>query len=90
MTHPLQTKDDQWRERPNGAEPVFDPGAAPAGTDAEAGGAHAPPSAPGRARPELPTRPDPNAPGLTLPPVVWGVAAGVMLVAVVIAAIFSF
>ena len=39
MSNPLQTKDEQWRERPNGATPVFDPGLSPLGTDAEAGGA---------------------------------------------------
>lgn len=43
MTDPLKAKDAQWRERPNGATPVFDPGAAMLGTDAEAGGAAAPP-----------------------------------------------
>jgi hypothetical protein len=90
MTHPLQTKDDQWRERPNSAEPVFDPGAAPASADAEAGGAHAPQSDPGAGRSPMPTRPDPQAPGLVLPPLAWAIAAAVMLAAVVVAALLTF
>lgn len=90
MTHPLQTKDDQWRERPNSAEPVFDPGAAEASADAEAGGAHAARSDPGTRRSPMPTRPDPQAPGLVLPPVVWAIAAALMLAAVVVAALLSF
>lgn len=89
MTHPLQTKDNQWRDRPNSAEPVFDPGAAPASADSEAGGAHAAPPDPGMAQKALPTRPVPNAPGLVLPPLAWAVAAGVMLAAVAGAAILS-
>lgn len=90
MTHPLQTKDDQWRERPNSAEPVFDPGAAPASADAEAGGAHAPQSDPGAGRSPMPTQPDPQAPGLVLPPLAWAIAAAVMLAAVVVAALLTF
>jgi hypothetical protein len=90
MTHPLQSKDDQWRERPNSAEPVFDPGAAPASADAEAGGSHAPRPDPGATRSPMPTRPDPQAPGLVLPPVVWAIAAALMLAALVVMAIFTF
>ena len=90
MTHPLQSKDDQWRERPNSAEPVFDPGAAPASADAEAGGAHAARPDPGTARSPMPTRPDPQAPGLVLPPVVWAIAGALVLAALVIMAIFTF
>ena len=90
MTHPLQSKDDQRRERPNSAEPVFDPGAAPASADAEAGGAHAARPDPGAARSPMPTRPDPQAPGLVLPPVVWAIAGTLVLAALVIMAIFTF
>lgn len=90
MTHPLQSKDDQWRERPNSAEPVFDPGAAPASADAEAGGAHAARADPGDTGSPMPTRPDPQAPGLVLPPVVWVIAAALMLAALVVMAIFTF
>ncbi|MDO8902366.1 MAG: hypothetical protein Q7V15_13545 [Phenylobacterium sp.] len=91
MTHPLQTKDDQWRQRDhNAAVPVLDPGAAPASADAEAGGAHAPPPNPQHpVRDDLPTRPDPGAPGVRLPPNLWVIAAGALVVTLVVAALFS-
>ena len=89
MSRLLQEKDDQWRgRRPNGATPVFDPGLSPLGTDDEAAGAPAKPSASPdqRATQEpLPTSPDRNAPGLRLSPRIWyaiALALGVLLLAV--------
>lgn len=90
MTHPLQSKDQQWRDRPNSAEPVFDPGAAPASADAEAGGARAAKAQAGAPRAPLPTRPDPEASGLVLPPAVWVAAALVVLAALGLAAWMTF
>lgn len=91
MTEPLQTKDDQWRERGNAAEPVRDLGAAPLGTDAEAGGAPAPaPSASQRDRPPMAPEPDPGSGGAKLPPIFWIMVAAAMLAAVVVAAAMSF
>ena len=60
------------------------------GADAEAGGAHAARPDPGAARSPMPTRPDPQAPGLVLPPVVWAIAGTLVLAALVIMAIFTF
>jgi len=79
MTKLLQDKNEQWRARPNGATPVFDPGLSALGTDDEAGGAHAPVAQTGRseskpmsATPELP-RHDPR-----LKPWVWWTGAGLL------------
>ena len=85
MPHPLQEKDAQWRRRGQGARPIFDPGAAPAGADEEAGGARS--AAPAEDGPEdpLPTEPvfQPGGPRLT--PIFWyGCAAAIGLVMVVV------
>lgn len=57
MTHPLQDKDDHWRPRGNGAQPIFDPGVVPAGVEEEAGGARAAVPGPAVAKAPLPTDP---------------------------------
>lgn len=85
MPNPLQEKDAQWRQRGQGARPVFDPGAAPAGADEEAGGARS--VAPDLKGPDepLPTEPvfQPGGPRLT--PTFWyGCAAAIGLVLVVL------
>ncbi|WP_333586695.1 hypothetical protein [Phenylobacterium sp.] len=89
MTHPLQTKDAQWRDRPNAAEPVFDPGLSPPGTDSEAGGARSPLPDAGEAQPPLPAQPD-NRAGVRLPPMFWIMVAAAMVAAVIVAASLSF
>ncbi|MFN3668958.1 MAG: hypothetical protein ACK4VY_06590 [Brevundimonas sp.] len=93
MSTPLQDKDAQWRQRrANGATPLFDPGMAPPGSDAEAGGAPAHiPHAPltGDTRPPLPTAPDRNSPGLRLTPKVWFYAAGILAFVIAAAAWMS-
>lgn len=60
MANLLTDKDRQWRKRPNGASPVFDPGLSSLGTDDEAGGAPAPPAGGGEAEgaTPLPVTPD--------------------------------
>lgn len=88
MTHPLQDKDAQWRNRGHAARPVFDPGAAPLGVDEEAGGAAS--SVPAEAGPSepLPLDPDPGSHGLRAPPRVWyGLAAAMTLVLLVAGAL---
>lgn len=86
MENPLQEKDSQWRERPNAAAPVFDPGMATLGTDDEAGGASAPTagSTTGPSR-SMSTTPDKGG-GLRLTPKFWyACMAGVILVLLVAA-----
>lgn len=90
MTHPLQTKDDQWRARGNAAEPVFDAGAAPLGTDAEAGGAHAPAPRAQDARPDMAPEPQPQSRGVRLPPMFWIVLAVILAAVLIFAAMASF
>jgi hypothetical protein len=89
MTHPLQTKDDQWRNRKaNASVPVFDPGLSPLGTDDEAGGAPAPrPETQGEARPPLPANPGARLDtGVRAPPRAWYIAAAVLIVALLVVA----
>ena len=88
MTHTLQTKDAQWRDRPNAAEPVFDPGLSPPGADLEDGGARTPLPDAGEAQPPLPAQPD-NRAGVRLPPMFWIMVAA-MVAAVIVAASLSF
>jgi len=92
MTKLLQEKDAQWRERPNGASPVFDPGMSALGTDDEAGGATASPATgvPTPGIEPMPAQPAPSArgPRLTLP--VWWTAAGLLTAALAVVAIASF
>lgn len=76
-------------QRENAATPVFDPASAPAGTDAEAGGA---PARPLSERPPLApreSRPDAGGAGLRLTPRVWLIAAAVALGALLVAGIAS-
>lgn len=89
MKNPLQEKNSQWRARPNGATPVFDPGMATLGTDEEAGGARAPDpgSTTGPVHPMSPT-PDRGG-GLRLTPTFWYVCAVAVLLVLVVAAGFS-
>ncbi|MBA4793783.1 hypothetical protein [Phenylobacterium sp.] len=77
----------------NAAEPAFDPGAASASADAEAAGA--PRQAPEGRASNIP--PDgnrdpssPARPGVKLPPVFWVAAAGVLLLALILAGMASF
>ena len=90
MTNPLQTKDDQWRHRGNAAQPVFDAGLAPLGTDEEAGGAHAPPSSPREGHAPMSPEPAPERPGPKLPPMFWIMVAAAALAVIVAAAAISF
>lgn len=93
MSHPLQAKDDQWRNRKaNASVPVFDPGLSPPGTDEEAGGAHAPaPSAGNRERPPLPATPGASpGRGLRAPPALWYAAAAVLALVILIFGLWSF
>jgi len=92
MTIPLQDKHAQWRDRPNGASPVVDPGLAPPGTDEEAGGARAQPARearPGDASP-LPRSASTSGGGLRAPPTLWYGAAVLALVVLAVAAVASF
>ena len=91
MTKLLQDKDEQWRARPNGATPVFDPGLSALGTDDEAGGARAPASTSEHedAQP-MPATPISERHGPRLKPFVWWTAAAAILIALGIAAILSF
>ena len=92
MTNPLQTKDEQWRERPNGASPVFDAGLSPLGTDAEAGGAPAiPPSdAPAAASTPMHATSATDGPGLRLTPGLWYGLAVLIVLVLIIAGVASF
>lgn len=91
MANPMQSKDDHWRSRPNGASPVFDPGLSPPGTDAEAGGAAATGSASGEDAPRspLPTSPKQGGVGFRAPPRFWYALAAVILVLLLAAGLFS-
>ena len=93
MTNPLQSKDDQWRDRrENASVPVFDPGLSPPGTDEEAGGARAAtPSDSGRARTPMPATPrSSNGGGLRLTPRVWYAIAAALVVLLLIVGWLSF
>lgn len=84
MTKLLQDKEDQWRDRPNGATPVFDPGLSPMGTDAEAGGARAPASDESRAaHSPMPTTPKLPKNDPRLQPWFWWTIAGLALASVI-------
>ncbi len=92
MTTPLQDKHAQWRDRPNGASPVVDPGLALPGTDEEAGGARAQPARevrPGEAGP-LPRSASTSGHGLRAPPILWYGAAILALLVLAAAAVASF
>ena len=90
MTKLLQDKDDQWRARPNGATPVFDPGLSALGTDDEAGGARAPAASTEHGNSEpMPATPVSQRHGPRLKPAVWWTAAVVIVVALAIAAWLS-
>lgn len=91
MSKLLQEKDRQWRDRPNGATPVFDPGLSALGTDDEAGGAKAQPaSRAARPEPELMSPTPVSAPhGPRLSPALWWTALGLLAAALVIAGIAS-
>ena len=90
MTKLLQDKDRQWRTRPNGATPVFDPGLSALGTDDEAGGAHAPAASQERpgAEPMAATPPS-SRNGPRLPLWLWFAAAGLIAGGLAVAAAFS-
>ncbi|MFC0633919.1 hypothetical protein [Brevundimonas balnearis] len=86
MANLLTDKDDHWRDRPNAATPVADPGLAPLGVDEEAGGASSPSRAdPGEGRRPLPTQPDSGGIGVRLTPAVWYGVGAVLLVVVLVA-----
>jgi len=94
MANPLQTKDDQWRNRrENGSVPVFDPGLSPLGTDDEAGGARA--SAQPTPQPEaserdpLPSSPEGSA-GVRATPRFWYAATGLILLVLLAVGWMSF
>lgn len=91
MANLLTDKDRQWRKRPNGASPVFDPGLSSLGTDDEAGGSSAPPSDSGNVADAAPmsATPDDGSPGVRLPYAFWWTAVGLITAALVIAAVFS-
>lgn len=90
MTNPLQDKDAQWRHRGQGARPIFDPGAAPPGTDEEAGGAPATPVIEGKASADpLPTEPVFQPGGPILPRWLWLSAAGVIVFVLIVLAVIS-
>ena len=93
MTHPLQSKDDQWRDRrQNASVPVFDPGLSPLGTDEEAGGARAAtPSDSDRPRDPMPATPQSsNGGGVRLTPRVWYAVAAAVIVLLLIVGWLSF
>ena len=92
MTTPLQDKDAQWRHRGQGARPIFDPGAAPPGTDEEAGGAPAPPVLDDdeASTHPLPTEPVFQPGGPILPRWLWLSVAGVIVLVLILLAIISF
>ena len=93
MKSPLQSKDDNWRSRPNGATPVADPGLSMPGTDEEAGGApHVPAATDGAAAPSrtpLPASPGGSG-GLRLTPLFWCLLAGGVALVFIVAAVLSF
>lgn len=90
MTKLLQDKDDQWRKRPNGATPVFDPGLSAPGTDDEAGGARAPAArADATAESPLPATPVSHRHAPRLRPWFWWGAVVVILAALSLAALAS-
>lgn len=90
MSSPLQSKDDNWRSRPNGATPVSDPGLSPPGTDEEAGGAPAAPASSGSGpRPPLAATPGGSG-GVVLGPVFWLAAGALVVLIFVVAAVLSF
>lgn len=81
MASPLQTKDDQWRNRrANGSVPVFDPGLSPLGTDDEAGGAPTPVDTASQTadRRPLPATPEGSG-GVRATPRAWYIAAAVIV-----------
>lgn len=88
MGNLLQDKDRQWRRRPNGAAPVFDPGLAALGTDDEAGGASAPAAepAPSESRSPMPATPPDRGRGLRLTPGFWYGCVVVVVLVLLIAA----
>jgi len=91
MATPLQDKDAQWRHRGQGARPIFDPGAAPPGTDEEAGGAVGAPVLEDKASSEpLPIEPVFQPGGPILPRWLWFSAAGVIVLVLLVLAAFSF
>ncbi|HZV83687.1 MAG TPA: hypothetical protein VFF48_01760 [Brevundimonas sp.] len=93
MANPLQTKDEQWRQRrANGSVPVFDPGLSPLGTDDEAGGARAAidPAPPLSGRPPLPPSPDSASGGVRATPTFWYVAAGLIALILLVVGWLSF
>ncbi|MNS83804.1 hypothetical protein D3C72_1176060 [compost metagenome] len=90
MTNPLQDKDEHWRHRGQGARPIFDPGAAPPGTDEEAGGAKAPAPEGEACSEPLPTEPVFQPGGPILPRWIWLAAAGIIVLVLVILAAVSF
>ena len=90
MSNPLQTKDDHWRDRPQAATPVFDPGLSPLGTDDEAGGAAAAPHEPDAAeRTPLRATPSTDGPGLRLTPRFWYGAAAILAIVLVVVGVWS-
>lgn len=94
MANPLQTKDDQWRNRrENGSVPVFDPGLSPLGTDDEAGGARAS-TEPAPQPPRTDRRPLPSSPegsgGVRATPRFWYVAAAAIVLVLLVAGWMSF
>ena len=90
MTRLLQDKDEQWRARPNGATPVFDPGLSALGTDDEAGGARAPAAEDATTETQpMPATPVSHSNAPRLAPWVWWCAAGLVVAALVLTAVFS-
>lgn len=91
MTKLLQDKDDHWRERPNGATPVFDPGLSALGTDDEAGGARAPAASQmDKGLEPMPATPVSYRHAPRLRPWFWWTAAAVVAAGLAIAALVSF
>ena len=77
----------------NAALETFDPGAAPATADAEAGGGPAQPQAARAANNPPAGRQDPSSPakpGVRLPPVFWMGAAAVGILVLLVAGVASF
>ncbi|MDB5422294.1 MAG: dnaE2 [Brevundimonas sp.] len=91
MTRLLQDKDSQWRDRPNGATPVFDPGLSALGTDDEAGGARAPAAAnlDDPAVTPMPATPVSHRHAPRLKPSFWWTVVALVVAALVITAIAS-
>jgi hypothetical protein len=90
MRSPLQEKDRRWRRRGHASRPIFDPGLAPPGADAEAGGAPSEPPAPEGPTEPLPLNFDRGHPGLRLAPGFWRGVLVLIGLALIAAALATF